>query len=100
MNKEKGRIMWSERFQMEGTLKQGAWTDSYDVAVPVDFNVPVTPALIEKAKIAFLNSKHFKPTYGGGPALRTFAGRSFKEVSKGNDGLVFFIITETWSLYD
>jgi hypothetical protein len=76
-----GKMMWSERFLKEGSVKQDSYGQNYEVWIPVNWFVPPTEDLLKKLEAAaqVAAGTRWRPQYGG-PALRWISDRSFNRI--------------------
>jgi hypothetical protein len=100
-----GKIQIGKRVRVEGSLRQGGWNDTFEWLIPVQFNVPPTPADINKAQEALSYSKWYREHQSSWGALRWLNGRTLKhtEILKDDNGRIIdvnFIVTESWGLCD
>ena len=100
-----GKILIGKRTEVKGSLHQGGWNDTFDWLIPVEFNVPITPALVKKAEEALTKTKWYKERSSSWGALRWLNGRTLTdtEILKDGNGNIIdvnFVIQESWGLCD
>jgi hypothetical protein len=78
-----GKMMWTERFLKEGSVKQDSYGQNYEVWIPVHWMTEPTEDLLKKleatAKVA--SGTVWRPKYCG-PALRWISDRSFNRIEE------------------
>lgn len=79
-----GKIMWSERFVNSDSYHMSSYTNTYEVWIPIQWNVEPTDTMIARvesfAREAFQTNPAWKVPRQGGPALRWISNRSFDRV--------------------
>ncbi len=100
-----GKVLVSKAEVIEGSHKAHAWSDTYLVRVPVQFDVEPTDGLVSKAVEAFRNSKWLRERHSSWGALRWLQGRLLKEVKvyREADGRITdveLIVEESWGIAD
>jgi len=78
-----GKMMWTERFVKEGSVKQDSWGQNYEVWIPIHWMTEPTEDLLKKLEEGAIVREAIRTNWKlkyCGPSLRWTSDRSFNRI--------------------